>query len=380
VLTEGFDSAADPEVSFDGSRILFAGKRSDSELWQIFEMAADGSGTRQITREARDCRSPIYQSQLFTLDAEKPWQQIAFVQAGSLYSARLDGTGIRRLTWSGGSDFDPVMAPDGRMLFTQQQGARSALFGVNLDGTDYALFSGFAGGRLKRMPAVTANRVVMFVESMPGTWDGAGALATVGLRRPMHSYNRLPQPGLFHSPAALPDGSVLVSARPATGGTHAIHRFDPTSGSLQPIYDDEDRHDMQAKLLAPRPIPDGRSSVVDENAATAKLYCLSVNTTDGPAGRATRLRISNVDRRVLAEVELEDDGSFHLEVPALTPLVLQTLDAKGLVLRTSAPVWAMNRENRGCIGCHEDPELVPENRLARALTRPAIRIEKGLRP
>ena len=49
VLTKGFASASDPSVSFDGKRILFAGKRRAEDHWNIFEMSLDGSGLRQIT-------------------------------------------------------------------------------------------------------------------------------------------------------------------------------------------------------------------------------------------------------------------------------------------------------------------------------------------
>ena len=38
-------------------------------------------------------------------------------------------------------------------------------------------------------------------------------------------------------------------------------------------------------------------------------------------------------------------------------------------LRSGAWIWVRNHEPRGCIGCHEDPELVPENRMVDAVTR-----------
>ncbi|MBM3748196.1 MAG: hypothetical protein FJW34_20630, partial [Acidobacteria bacterium] len=56
VLSEGFHSAADPEVSFDGQRLLFAGKRTAAEEWNIFEMDLAGGAPRQITRGMGDCR------------------------------------------------------------------------------------------------------------------------------------------------------------------------------------------------------------------------------------------------------------------------------------------------------------------------------------
>jgi len=79
VLSQGFFSARDPDVSFDGKRILFSGKRRPDEYWQVYEMGADGSGVRRITKEAMNCRNPIYQSTLYVITSDKPWRQISFV-------------------------------------------------------------------------------------------------------------------------------------------------------------------------------------------------------------------------------------------------------------------------------------------------------------
>jgi hypothetical protein len=77
-------------------------------------------------------------------------------------------------------------------------------------------------------------------------------------------------------------------------------------------------------------------------------------------------------RRLLGELDLEEDGSFNIQVPANTPIELQLIDSQGKALRSCRWLWVKNKENRGCIGCHEDGELTPENRLAKALTKPAV--------
>jgi cytochrome c553 len=71
---------------------------------------------------------------------------------------------------------------------------------------------------------------------------------------------------------------------------------------------------------------------------------------------------------------VEEDGSFNLEIPANTPVQLQTVDGDGLALRTCTWIWVRNHESRGCIGCHEDGELVPENRFAQALGQPSVNL------
>ncbi len=50
------------------------------------------------------------------------------------------------------------------------------------------------------------------------------------------------------------------------------------------------------------------------------------------------------------------------------------LDKEGIALRSCGWIWAKNHEPRGCIGCHEDGELTPANRLVEALTRSAASV------
>jgi hypothetical protein len=150
------------------------------------------------------------------------------------------------------------------------------------------------------------------------------------------------------------------------------------------VFDDPAWDDVQAKLLAPRPTPDARSSVVREDDPEGKLFALDVNLHDLgaklPPGTAKRLRVLEgvaateakpAEKRLLGEIPLAEDGSFQVQVPADTPVQLQILDAEGLALRSSAWVWVRNHGQQGCVGCHEDPERTPPNRFVRALATPA---------
>ena len=76
-------------------------------------------------------------------------------------------------------------------------------------------------------------------------------------------------------------------------------------------------------------------------------------------------------RRLLGEVPVAADGSFQVQVPANTPIELQLVDQNGLSLRSCGWIWTRNHFNQGCVGCHEDPELAPENALVEALEGPA---------
>ena len=146
-----------------------------------------------------------------------------------------------------------------------------------------------------------------------------------------------------------------------------------------------------------RPRSDGRSSVVSANDPLAKFYCMNVYLSELEErtwlarGSVKTLRIIEgipaplpegsgqpraaaapqlAARRILAEVPIKQDGSFQVTVPASTPIQLQLLDEQGMALRSCGWIWARNHQAQGCIGCHEDPELTPPNRIPLALNDP----------
>ena len=421
-LTRGFHSACEPDISFDGKRMLFAGKREAADPWNVYEMALDGSEVLQITDDAGDSRNPVYQGQMYVITSDRPWDQITFVstRAGevneygsqpstSLYSCLMDGSSVRRLTFNPSSDLDPTVLPDGRLLFSSWQRStlghgprgRVSLFAVLTDGLDYSLFVGDEGRRIKHMPCV-ADELVVFVEGDRVGWDGAGSLASVSMRRNLHSYRSITGPGdgLFVTPSRLAGDGILASRRPPGGeGTHGVVHLDVRTGRFETVFDDPDLHDVEARAVVARPRPDGRSSPVSDDRPNGVLYGLNVYDSDLAGrgwiapGQAVRMRVLEgiprtgpagatsettteappmLPRRFLGEVAVEEDGSFNVEVPANIPIELQLIDEQGMALRSCSWIWVRNRETRGCIGCHEDGERTPENRFVKALEGPSV--------
>lgn len=455
VLVPQFLSAADPEVSYDGRHLLFSGKLRETDSWNIFELDLATREVRRITRDLGNCRQPNYLPRQFMLVAVAPpqqqtpshpkpsgeaeiegkftfrsvdeaWTLISFVRElpdtrsegfpipiTRLYSCRPDGTQVRRLTANLSRDFDPSLLPDGRIVYSAWRRNSLArglngwidLLAVNTDGTDVMPMCGDGGKLSKRMAAAIPNGLLgklVFVESDVTPWDGAGDLAAVDLRRPLATYGPLKADDayVYHSPAYFADGEVLVSRRPRDGhASHALGVLRIADGHWTPLFDDPRYHDFHARIVAPRPEPDGRSSVVDDHDPLGTLYCLNVNINDLPkeqaipAGRAWAVRIlegvpvsgngelggrdteatflTGAVRRLLGEIPLYPDGSFQVKVPGGVPLEIQLIDEHGMNLRSCGWVWAQNRFYQGCIGCHEDRELVPDNRMADALWEPA---------
>lgn len=444
LLTASFHTAGQPDLSFDGRRIIFLGKRAAADPLDVWEMNVDGSELRRITQRVGNCTAAIYLPTIYTIDAEEPFHQIAFCSdAGSpqaspaLYTCRMDGTRIRRITFNPYGASDPFLLSDGRLLFSSWRPAAveksagggpdsgrdrreagrvryTALFTVNTDGTDVFVFAGAHGiPAVRGMPCETPAGQVVYVESASTTeWDRGGALISVSRKRSLHTRRVLvsDSAGSYRSPSAVADGTVLVSYRGHGTRSYGLYLVDTAGGTrIGKIYDDAQWHDIDAVQVRPRPTPAGRSSVVGDQGKTGLLYGLNAYLSDieGPHGindvRIHSVRViealdhsarqsasgivprppdfgvltraaanpDTIGEEALGTVPVESDGSFFMEVPAKTPLRLQTLDAEGAVLQTMRSwIWVMPDEARGCIGCHADRELTPPNRHVLALRKP----------
>lgn len=405
VLTPEFTGAYDPEVSFDGQTLVFAGKREPGDSWQIWTMNVDGSNKTQITRGPGQSVAPVFAGARFYLDDPQPTPQIVFAGnehdsvSFALYSTDRKGASVRRLTFNLHSDFSPAVLPTGQVVFTSRQRRGDplepdgifALLAVNIDGTDLMPFYGNHEEPWYRdMAAVSpVGDRVYFVESESASWFGGGELAYVSWRQPLSSYGNLREGadgrGEFHSPRPLPDGGLLASYRPNVPGSEfAVYRLDPESGRrLEKVFEEPGWHSVDTQVLSPRAPVRGRSNWLRPGSTTGVFYCLDCYRTNlgeggrrsvAPAGTIKHLRvIEGLPRRILGVAPVEEDGSFHIRVPAETPITFQLLDEDYRALRTQrAWTWVMGNENRGCIGCHEDRELSPPNRMVMAIAKPPV--------
>lgn len=420
-LTPTFSAAGRPQLSFDAERILFVGRRNDTEPLDVWQMDLDGSNSKRITTGA-DCTSVIHLSTLYTLDADQPAYHLVYCGRSkdeatqSLYIARMDGTGVQRITYNPGGVSDPVLLSDGRLLYSSRTHLTlggssfpaSTLFTINTDGTGVAAFAAAADQpAIQHQPCETADGWVVFVESSGAPHDG-GTLIAVRLTRSLRTRRIMASDrgGSYCSPSSLDAGRLLVSYRPGGNADYGLHVLDIQRGiRVAEIYDTPEWHEVDGFVVRPRPVPPGRSSVVDERAKTGLVYCLDTylsgieNSRSAGQGDIQRLRILAAPtgglpqpagpaqpaslstappfpEEILGTIPVESDGSFLVSVPARTPLRLETLDAGGQVLQSMRSYfWVMPKESRGCIGCHEDRELTPPNRHVLALRKPPCPIE-----
>lgn len=387
ILTEDFYSARAPEVSYDGRRLLFSGQRRAGDPWQIWVMKIGSGRALQVTTGLVDCTDPAYLAGNHIIYSAKadPYQGYEGGEDNfALYTCNPDGSNLQPVTFHPAAELSPALLHDGRMLYTNlsEGEAPPRIMSGRPDGTDVELFHpGSQGSSWIGRGRETSAGEVVFAEDTPER-SGHGRLVSVSMAQPLHSRIELTNhlEGSFHSAFPVGSHSLLVAYRPADNEPYALYEFDTETKALgKQIWRDPAYHTLEPVLVQPRPVPKGIISRVNVQKSTGWYYCQNARfinpgaTRIHPgAGKAVAVEIRTI-AKILGVVPLEIDGSFHLELPGDTPLQFTTLDGKGrIVVGPSDWIWIRPFEHRGCVGCHEDREQAPYNRVPLAITKPAV--------
>jgi hypothetical protein len=303
----------------------------------------------------------------------------------SLYTCNLDGSIIKRITFNPHSYFASTVLKDGRVLAISRQlypDLRDpVLLILRPDGTKAEMFyKGIKGSTLSSSGCETMNGKILFIES--DTNNPGGDVISINYNRPLHSRVNLTTglAGDFNSVFPLQSGKLLVSYRKPEDDRYMLYQFDPESKALgQSLYTNKDFDMLEAVVVEKRVTPKKLPSEVDTGAKTGLLLCQNINIPEKQATgnasssvKAYKIEVVGIDS-TLGIVEVEEDGSFYLKVKADEPFQIRTMDKDGHVLRgPSGWIWLRPNERRGCIGCHEDHELVPDNNVPLAVKKSPV--------
>ncbi|MBT3289882.1 MAG: hypothetical protein HN380_21230, partial [Victivallales bacterium] len=112
---------ADCEVSWDGTRIIFAQRGGDSDpWWHLYEVRPNGSGFRQLTRGPYHDVGPTYLPDgriVFSTSRSGARDEYHGYPATGLAVMQPDGSGIHCIGFNVGRDDEPAIMPDGRIVF-----------------------------------------------------------------------------------------------------------------------------------------------------------------------------------------------------------------------------------------------------------------------
>ncbi len=390
-LTSEFFAAADPQVSFDATSVLFSGKKSGTDNWQVWEMDADGGHKRQITQCAQDCLRPGYLPEgEFVFTAFEP---IEGHRHSFLAVANLDGSHLHAITFSPGDWWFETVLRDGRILasaasplsVTPKASATRLFYTLRPDGAALDSFRcDHVSSVLRRGAEELEDGSIVFVSTPAGSSQAGGTLTEI--QRGALQENKIGvAAGEFLSPRPYLQNQILVSIRQPKISTasvrFALYSFDLQKQLLGPvIYNDAGLSSIQPVMLASHPVPKKFWSTLTLNSKSGYFISLNSYSSAGiPGGRiASPIALVRVvahqpgsyQERLLGEAPVEKDGSFYVEVPADQPVRFELLDAnRQVIISEKSWIWARPGEQHGCAGCHGDKAEAPENRWPMTLRR-----------
>jgi hypothetical protein len=329
----------DPDVSYDGRRILFAWKKSDREDdYHLYEMDVGTDGGKGGVRQLTDGLGFADYEAAYLPDGHIVFNSTRCVQivdcwwteVSNLYTCDGDGRYLRRLSYDQVHTNYPAVTPDGRVIYTRWdysdrgQIFPQGLFQMYPDGTGqtavYGNNSWFPTTILHARAIPGTEKIVCvfsghhtrqkgwlgILDPTKGREENRGAqlIAPVRETKAVH-VDRYGQDGdQFQYPYPLDERAFLVTMKPAAGGRAARHfalywihadgrrellAWDPTISCNQPVP------------LAPRPRPTRRARMPDYTQDAGVFYVQDVYEGPGLAGieRGTvkRLRVVAIEFR-----------------------------------------------------------------------------------
>lgn len=375
-LVAGFAATADASVSFDAKTILFAGKKSATDRWQIWELSLADGKQHQVTHAAGDAIRPLY----------LPAGRFVYSERGAhgfvLKSARLNDEDkfldpglpaeFALTSIQSSAIADDVLA-DGRILF-------ESAFPLGTVGSPelYLVYSDGSGVESYRCDHGAARWAGKQIASGDVIFTHGASLARFSSPLAQEETVVAPHAEYSGAVAELAEHAWLVSARTAVTDAFALKLWKPGAPVLTSVFAERGVNLVEPVAVAPRMRPNHHPSALHPW-NSANLLALDARLSrDGALGgapAAVRVEMQNADgtAHVMGSAPVESDGSFFVKVPGNTPVRFSLLDAQGNVLRAERGwFWAAAGEQRICTGCHTGPERAPENNVPAVLLRTTI--------
>jgi hypothetical protein len=302
-----YGAAADPEVSYDGKKILFAMKVNRNDRWRLYEMNIDGGNLMQLTDQSEgDDMDPIYLPNgqiLFTSTRSGIVDEYERRHSPLLHMGDRgpDGrlTNIRQVSFNQSHDTNPMMHSSGKILYSRWEHLgdpnKFPIFVINPDGTRKFVMYGNhsprqSGSRVFLEPReLSDGGIVCSVMERNSPFEG-GAIAIIDISKsddnlefitpetsPFNNTNQ-PAQAVFKTPHPIIDPGasndrkekILVAMSPYpvnTGGEekvdYGIYVMDNDGKNLRLIYNDPEYNEIDpVPVLSREKIPGGIPQVI----------------------------------------------------------------------------------------------------------------------
>lgn len=407
----------DPDVHFDGQRILFSMRRHREDDYHIYEIHADGSGLRQITSgSGLSDIDPIYlpdERILFTSTREPKYCMCNRHIMGNLFTMDADGANIQQIGRSTLHEGHAALLPDGRILYDRWEyvdrnfGDAQGVWTCNPDGTNHAVYW---GNNTNSPGAVLDNRIIPGTELLLATFSSChdrpwGGLAIVDRRLgldgrepvlrtwPAEAIELVGQGNYdtfvrvrpkYEDPYPLSENVFLCSRMTGRGEEMGIYLLDTFGNEV--LLHVEAPGCFDPLPLAPRPRPPIVPSRIDLTKSEGYFYIENVYVGTGmetvEPGSVKALRVVESpekrfwtgpgwdggtgqqapgmawndfnNKRIIGTAPVEPDGSAFVAVPADKFVYFQLLDERGMMVQSMRSGTIVRPgETTGCVGCHE---------------------------
>jgi hypothetical protein len=395
-------SVRDPQLHYDGERILFSYRPADTDFYHLYEINLDGSGLRQLTDGPFDDIEAVYLpcgDIVFVSTRCQRWVNCWMTQVAIMYRCDADGGKIRAISANTEHDNTPWVMPDGRLLYTRweyvdrSQVEYHHLWTMNPDGTAQAVYYGNQRSHIVMIgakPIPGTSEVLACFSPGHGVTDHAGIATIVtpelgpdepASARPLHRGRLIRDPYPLTSDLFMVARDAQIVLLNRAGQMQVIHSH---TGPGQIHEPRAIRSRPREPILAPRVHPNRDTGVmvlanvyqgrkldgVQPGDVRSLLVLESlpkpVNFSGGPD--LTSWLGTFTLQRVLGTVPVEPDGSANFQVPAHRQLFFVALDENDLsVKRMQSFTSVMPGEVIGCVGCHEPRTRAPEHHFARSL-------------
>ena len=220
----------DPDISFDGKRILFSMRLDASDDYHLYEINIDGTTLKQLTfGPGVSDIDPIYLPNgqiLFTSTREPKYCMCNRHIMGNLFTMEADGANIQQIGHSTLHEGHASLLPDGRVIYDRWEyvdrnfGNAQGLWTTNTDGTNHAVYYGNStespGAKLEARAIPGTEQVICtFSSCHDRPW---GALAILDRRLGVDGRARCCGPG-----------PLQPSIWSTTGGTTRLAAFIPNT-------------------------------------------------------------------------------------------------------------------------------------------------------
>ena len=419
----------DPDVSWDGRRVVFSFKPKEGAPNNIYEVAVDGTGLRRLTDSPAEDIDPAYlpDGRIVFISTRVPRFVLCHntFTVSVLHVMEADGSSPRCISANTVNEFTPSVAADGGILYTRWEyvdknvGNNQSLWRARPDGSFATHVAGAHWGPITFWePRQVPHSRLIVCTLAPHMPIAAGPIALVDPLEPCRSpaafenlTPELPPPhhagwhrsdvGYSMNPFPLSENWFVVSysfdADPEAPAGYGLYLLD-RSGHRDIIYRDAEISTFEAIPAVPRARP--ASFTRSAGGAEAEGTFIVLDVYEGlpgvERGAVKRLRVVEevpkpaaascqgfglqhpvvsrdgnfAVKRHLGSVAVEADGSAHFRAPAGKALYFAALDEDGLEIQRMRSFISLEPgQTVTCIGCHEDRKSAPPNRHALATAR-----------